>query len=61
MKAELENIKSGVFMHITFKDGELEKKVSLGFNLIKDDQYELRLSRETIEDLTNLINRMGKK
>lgn len=59
MKAELEDIGGGMFMHLTYKDDELEKKVKLAFSLVLGDQFMLTLSREALEDLTDLINRTG--
>jgi hypothetical protein len=60
MKAELEDIGGGMFLHVTYKDGELEKKVKLAFSLVPGDQFELKCTREALEDLTDLLNRMDK-
>ena len=60
MKVELEDIGGGMFLHVTYKDGELEKKVKLAFSLAPGDMYELKCTRELLEDFTDLINRMDK-
>ena len=59
MKAELEDIGGRMFMNITYQDHEVEKKVRLAFNPVGDDQFVLTCSRQGLEDLTDLINRLG--
>ena len=59
MKAELEDI-GGMFLHVTYNDGEVEKKVKLAFSSAPGDMFELKCTRELLEDVTDLINRLGK-
>jgi hypothetical protein len=56
MKATVTDIGGGMIVDVTYNDN---KKIKLPFSLCSGDMFEIKLSREALLDLVNLINHHG--